>query len=76
MSGFIYYLIMYYSKYFGGNFYLNYSFLGFADCLALYWVGLLSKKLRVIGVVLFITCAIIFLSLLLIFVNSTVSEES
>ena len=31
MSGFINYLIMYYSKYFGGSFYLNYSFLGFAD---------------------------------------------
>lgn len=44
MSGFVTYLIVYYSKYFEGNFYVNYSLQGFADCISLFYVMILQKR--------------------------------
>jgi hypothetical protein len=44
MSGFVTYLIVYYSKYFNGNFYVNYTLQGFADCISLFYVILLQKR--------------------------------
>ena len=43
MSGFVVYLVIYYSKYFEGNFYVNYAIQGFSDTISLFYVGSLSK---------------------------------
>lgn len=42
MCGFVLYLIIYYSKYFKGNFYLNYSISGLGDCVSLFYVDSLE----------------------------------
>ena len=44
MSTFSVYLIIYYSKYFKGNFFINYSAQGFSDCVTMVYVNYLSKK--------------------------------
>ena len=44
MAGFVTYLIIYYSKYFEGNFYVNYTLQGFADCLSIIYVIFFQRR--------------------------------
>jgi hypothetical protein len=43
MSGFSVYLMKYYSKYYKGNFFLNYALQGVSDSFSIYYVSLISK---------------------------------
>ena len=70
MSGFISYLIIYYTKYFEGSFFINYSVLGLADCLSLFWVGIISRRFRVIGVIVLLTTSVIVLCILEMIVST------
>lgn len=44
MSSFTVYLIIYYSKYFKGNFFINYAAQGFSDCVTMIYINYLYKK--------------------------------
>ena len=57
------YFLLYYSKYFKGNFYVNYSTQGLSESIGFLWVGLLSKKfepkqLTQIMTILMILCCV------------------
>lgn len=67
-SGFITYLLTYYSKYFQGNFFLNFSISGLSDGFSMMWIGLLSMKFEMKGLVAFCNMLIIGLSVALYFV--------
>ena len=70
MSGFINYLIVYYTKYFEGSFFVNYSVIGTADCLSLFWVGLIARWFKAIGVIVFLTTSVIAFCILEIIVSN------
>jgi hypothetical protein len=76
MSGFINYLIMYYSKYFQGNFFFLYSILGQADSISLFWVGLISKKFKVIGVIVLTISCVIGLCISEVFISRYVENNT
>lgn len=44
MGGFIFCLLISYSKYVPGNFYVNYSISGLSDVISMFYVGLISKR--------------------------------
>lgn len=59
MTGFINYLMMYYSKYSEGSFYVNFSTQGIAESFGLIWIGLLSNKFETVGLLRFVTLLMI-----------------
>ena len=46
MAGFVTYLLIYYSKYFKGNFYIVYAFPALSDSFSMFYVDFLTKKLK------------------------------
>lgn len=46
MAGFVTYLLIYYSKYFKGNFYVVYAFPALSDSISMIYVDFLIKKLK------------------------------
>ena len=70
MSGFVTYLIVYYTKYFQGNFYVNYSLQGFADSLSLFYVMMFQRRYsKVTHTLYFLTYLIICLTISQILMN-------
>jgi hypothetical protein len=74
MSGFVTYLVMYYSKYFEGNFFVNYCLQGFSDALALIYVNFLSNKFdsgpdNLVKTLKFLVCTLMMLTCLQLFVT-------
>ena len=67
-SGFITYLVMYYSKYFKGDFYINYSLQGLANSIAMIYVSLLSKFLNLKGLLRFVAIMMLIFTTVLYFV--------
>ena len=43
-AGFVTYLLLYYSKYFSGNFYLNYACQGASDIISMGYINFISKR--------------------------------
>lgn len=43
VSGFVKYLLMYYSKYFPGSVFVNYSVQSLADVLCMYYIAIINK---------------------------------
>ena len=64
MASFVQYLIIFYSKYFKGNFYINYSIQGFADGICMVYVSFLSKKFDVPGILRYLVIALIVMTML------------
>jgi hypothetical protein len=46
MAGFVMYLLIYYSKYFKGNFYILYAFPALSDAISMFYVDFLAKKFK------------------------------
>jgi len=70
MSGFVTYLIVYYTKYFQGNFYVNYSLQGFADSISLFYVMMFQRRYsKVTHTLYFLTYLIICLTISQILMN-------
>jgi hypothetical protein len=65
MAGFVTYLLIYYSKYFKGNFYVVYAFPALSDCISMFYVDFLIKKLK--SVTFIIKILIIILIVLTVF---------
>jgi hypothetical protein len=75
-SGFITYLLTYYSKYFKGNFFMNYSISGLSDGFSMVWIGILSSKLELKKLLGLCNSIIILMSLVLNYVMNNGSIES
>ena len=67
MSGFINYLIIYYSKYFKGSIYVNYSISGCAEMVSFIYVRVLLRKRTVKEFLRFLISWIVILTMILIF---------
>lgn len=75
-SGFITYLLSFYSKYFQGNFFLNFSISGLSDGISMMWIALLSMKLEMKGLVALCNTLVIVLSICLYFVMKYASPAT
>ena len=65
VSGFNFYMLDFYVKYFPGNVFLNKSFLGLCDALAIFYINILEKKFKQVPIVLRIALVgAVFFSLL------------
>lgn len=64
MAGFVQYLIMFYSKYFGGDVFLNYAIQGIADIFCMIYVTYLAKYLSVPGIIRFLVGSLVVFTLL------------
>lgn len=81
MSGFTVYLIVYYSKYYEGNFYINYSLQGFSDSLSMLYITfisrLFSKKTLLVSTLRLLVIAMICFTGIHIFISqSSLFENS
>jgi hypothetical protein len=63
-SGFINYLLVYYSKYFQGNFFFNYSFQGGSEGLGLIWIGILTRWFNVVSMIRVVGILIVWFALI------------
>jgi hypothetical protein len=69
------YLIIYYSKYFKGNFFVNYSIQGLGEVLSLFYVDALDKKYgSAKSILYFLILMTICLAITQIAMTETVSE--
>ena len=76
MSGFINYLVIYYSKYFKGSVYLNYSIGAFAEFLGFFYVLKIQQYLSVIQFLKYLIWMLIaFTALLILFDESNFIPE-
>ena len=73
MVGFVLYLIIYYSKYFKGNFYINYSIQGLGEVLSLFYVDRLNNRYGSAKSILYF---LIVMTVLLSFAQIVVTETS
>ena len=64
MASFVQYLIIFYSKYFKGNFYINYSIQGIADGICMVYVSFLSKRFNVPGILRFLVILLITMAII------------
>jgi hypothetical protein len=75
MSGFIVYLIIYYSKYFQGNFFFNYALQGFSDCFSLLYVAkltaLFNSKTSLVKTLKLLVVVMIFLTLIQMLISES-----
>jgi hypothetical protein len=46
-AGFVAYLLSYYTKYFKGNFYINFTIAGLTESFSMFWIGILSRKFKI-----------------------------
>jgi len=75
-SGFINYLLVYYSKYFQGNFFFNYSFQGGSEGLGLIWIGILTRWFNVVSMIRVVGILIVWFALIqLALMNYLPSQE-
>lgn len=70
------YLIMYYSKYFEGNFFVNYSIQSLSNGGSLIWVGFLSKKFKIKDTLTFVVLTMIMLSIITIIMGKLIHEDT
>lgn len=73
-SGFISYLIMYYSKYFKGDMFVNMSMNGLSDSLSMIYAGALTSRLGLHTSILVFYALIIVLSIVMTIVLDNSSE--
>ena len=75
MSGFVVYLIIYYSKYYEGNFFVNYALQGFSDSISMFYISFLYKffqeKTSLVNTLKFLVVAMICFSGVQIFVTES-----
>ena len=74
-TGLIYYLMLYYSKYFKGNFFLNYSVMGLADAFTLFFLDIVMKYMSKVGALRFINKTIITFTVVLLLVMQFVTPS-
>lgn len=76
-SGFITYLLIYYSKYFKGNFFYNYAIQGLSDGFSLFYVAYLGKAAdtSIRDIVKFLLYAIIFFTLIQMTTDGFLSQK-
>lgn len=71
MSGFSYYFLMYYTKYFKGNFYVSFAVQGISICFGIGWLSLLSNRMEVKNVLrTMIVLIVVLLSIGLVIYNT------
>jgi len=75
MSGFINYFLVYYSKYFEGNFYVNYCVQGIAVVFSLIWATILSKKASLTNVLKLLTFLVFLFSCIAIVIIQTCTDQ-
>lgn len=66
-SGFISYLLSFYSKYFKGNVFVNFSMIGSSEALSMIWTSFLKSNLKLKNLLVVFYVLIIVLSLILSF---------
>lgn len=71
MSGFINYLVIYYSKYFKGSVYTTYSIGAFAECFSFFYVIKIAQHRTVTEFLKILIGVMIALTLLLIFLEES-----
>jgi len=71
MSGFNNYLIIFYSKYFKGSVYVNYSIGGLSQCCAFFYVNKVSSKMSLHRMLRYLMLMIIGLTILTICLDDT-----
>ena len=76
MSGFCFYLLVYYSKYFAGNFYLNYSLESLSDCVTIGWATMLSKRLNIVQVLQTLTMLVTLFGIITLIIKYTFDNET
>lgn len=64
MAGFVQYLIMFYSKYFGGDVFINYAIQGIADIFCMIYVTYLAKYMSVPKIITFLVGSLIAFTIL------------
>lgn len=64
-SGFISYLLIFYTKYMKGDFFVNYTVGGISDGLSIMYVAFLSKKLDLKGLIRYCAMMLIIMSVIL-----------
>lgn len=74
-SGFIGYLIAYYSKYFKGDVFVNFTMAGLSDSLSMLYAAALTARFSLQTSILIFYILIIFLSILMTLVLNNSSEE-
>ena len=75
-AGFIAYLITFYSKYFEGNFFINFTITGLSDGLSMVWINLLKKKFERKGVLNLSNFIILITTITFSFVKNYASNDT